>query len=489
MKFRSLLLVVICALPLFLAASPNVSANFTYNVYYSPQQGTYVETWLSVKASTVTFAALPNGNYASSVEVLLLFQQGDEVVNFMKYQLTSPEIEDTTARAFSFLDQQRILLGAGDYTLLISLRDIHSDRPAVESTLSVSVNIPSDAVSLSTLMLLEKAESTVAPSALSRGGYNLYPDFMAFYPESISTLTFYCETYHTGGVLGANSGFLHRAWIESFETSVLVNNISFFKRERASDVVPFLHSFNIRDLPSGNYYLVVEVRDQENNMVATRRTFFQRSNPAARLRLQDISAIDVTNTFSMVYNDPDSLADYIRSCMPLASDAEILFADNLIKLRDVRHMQQFLYHFWSIRTPVDPGQGWRSYKAQVDRVNLTYSTFIKRGYETDRGIIWLRYGEPNSIYKSVHEPEAYPYEIWHYYRLDHTQSNRKFVFVNYGIGAGDYELAHSNATGEMQDPQWHLRLHSRHAGDINVDRTQYDNTYGSRALEIFNNPF
>ncbi len=175
--------------------------------------------------------------------------------------------------------------------------------------------------------------------------------------------------------------------------------------------------------------------------------------------------------------------------MPLASEMERTFGANLILSRNVIHMQQYLYHFWYVREPSNPELAWLNYKAQVDKVNMNYSTFIKAGFETDRGRIFLKYGAPNSVYKSTHEPEAYPYEIWHYYKLTTNQTNRKFVFISSDMGSTDFDLAHSNATGEMYDSQWHLRLHDRNVGGTNVDRTQYDTNYGSRALEIFNNPF
>ncbi|MDT8308705.1 MAG: hypothetical protein RQ866_04185, partial [Bacteroidales bacterium] len=104
--------------------------------------------------------------------------------------------------------------------------------------------------------------------------------------------------------------------------------------------------------------------------------------------------------------------------------------------------------------------------------------------------IYLKYGEPDNIIQSPHEPMAYPYEIWHYYTLPPNQSNKKFVFVNYNIVTKDMELAHSNAIGEMNDPQWHLKLHSRASNiETNVDRTEYDTHYGSKALQLFNNPY
>lgn len=472
-----------------LLASETLNAGFTYAVFRSPQKGPFVETWLSINAATVEFVKLENGRYQAEIEVALIFFKDDKVVNFKKYQLFSHEIDDTVGRAFGFLDQQRILLPEGQYSLEISLRDVNSNKPAVESKTIIEVVSPDDKIHISTIQLINKSEPATATTPLTKAGYNLYPDFYSFYPQEVSQITFYCETYNTLKSLGKEGMFLLRAYIESFETSTIMNNISYYRRENAAEVIPLLHSFDISQLPSGNYNLVAEVRDKDNQPIAINRTFFQRSNPGIKMRLEDITAIDIHNTFSMAYTNVDSLSFFLRSCLPVASELEKIFAENLIKTKELRHMQQFLFHFWSTRNPSSPQQEWLNYKAQVDRVNLTYNTFIKYGFETDRGIIWLKYGEPNTIYRSTHEPEAYPYEIWHYYKLGNNQSNRKFVFINSEMGAGDFHLAHSNATGEINDPQWHLKLHGRQVGGTDVDRTQYDDNYGSRALEIFNNPY
>ncbi|MFO7722671.1 MAG: GWxTD domain-containing protein [Bacteroidales bacterium] len=489
MKTRTLLLLALFAAFISTGSAMKLNAGFTYAVFQSPKQGPWVETWLSVNAATVEFIRLDNGLYRGEVEVVMIFFRNDSIVNFKKYTLYSQEIPDTSARNFGFLDQQRYLLPEGDYRLEISLRDVNSQEPPVETTTALSVDAPADRIDISTVQLIEKSVPATTPGITTKAGYDLIPDLHAFYPESAEKIIFYCEIYNTLNEWGKEGMFLISAFIESMETKNLMNNISYYRRENAAQVVPLLHTFDIASLPSGNYNLVVEVRDKENKVVASARTFFQRSNPSVQMRLEDIAAIEVFNTFSAAYTNTDTLEGYIRSCFPIAAETEKVFATNLLKEKDLKHMQQYLYHFWSIGNGSNPQLAWLNYKAQVDRVNLTYGTFIKPGYETDRGIIWLRYGEPNTIYRSTHEPEAYPYEIWHYYKLTANQNNRKFVFINSEMGSNDFQLAHSNAIGEMNDPQWHLKLHGRHVGGTNVDRTEYDSNYGSRALEIFNNPY
>jgi hypothetical protein len=123
----------------------------------------------------------------------------------------------------------------------------------------------------------------------------------------------------------------------------------------------------------------------------------------------------------------------------------------------------------------------------VKVVKREFGTSIRRGYQTDRGRVFLQYGPPNNRTASLHEPSAYPYEIWHYYRIG-TQNNRRFVFYLPDLVTNDYTLLHSDANGEIIDNQWQLRLHKRDTQTNNFDNNNVNPTYGGRANDLFNTP-
>ena len=57
--------------------------------------------------------------------LLLNSFKDDNVIKVDKYNLSSPEIKDTSLIDFVFLDQQRYQLSEGDYTLRINITDIN----------------------------------------------------------------------------------------------------------------------------------------------------------------------------------------------------------------------------------------------------------------------------------------------------------------------------------------------------------------------------
>ena len=182
------------------------------------------------------------------------------------------------------------------------------------------------------------------------------------------------------------------------------------------------------------------------------------------------------------------LTEHINSLHPIASPLEKTFLNNQLKLADEKIMQQFFYDFWAKRSPVNPEKAWLDYYADVRKVNAEFKTPIKQGHATDRGRVYLQYGAPNTITKSYNEPSAYPYEIWHYYKIG-DQSNRKFVFYNPDLVTNDFTLIHSDAQGEPFDNQWKLVIYKRdtQSRDFDEDNKEQD-YYGNQLDDNFNNP-
>ena len=166
------------------------------------------------------------------------------------------------------------------------------------------------------------------------------------------------------------------------------------------------------------------------------------------------------------------------------------YCSNLVKGEDVKTMQQFLFNFWSKRSPMNPKQGFEDYLAAVRRVNMSFGTTAFPGYRSDRGYVFLKYGQPDKIMEVPDEPAARPYEIWHYYQVA-NQRDKKFVFMAPDRSTNDYQLIHSNMVGEINNPRWPMEIYQFVYGqgyDQGVDQTEYERGWGSHAVELYNNP-
>ena len=185
----------------------------------------------------------------------------------------------------------------------------------------------------------------------------------------------------------------------------------------------------------------------------------------------------------------DSMPYYLECILPTAESYEHDYVKRALQAKDTLLMKQFFYNFWQKRNSEDPEAEWHAYKQLVDVVNYNFSTPVDYGFETDRGRVFLQYGAPNRIDGNDHEPGAYPYEIWQYYKLTNNQSNVRFVFCNSDLITNDYRLIHSDARGEISDSRWKFRIYRTFKdsnGASNLDQEDFRDTFGSQVDQLYN---
>jgi GWxTD domain-containing protein len=289
-------------------------------------------------------------------------------------------------------------------------------------------------------------------------------------------------------VLGEGQKFIVSYFIESFESNLKLNDFARVRKEIPRDVNILLTEMAIDNLASGNYNLVVEARNQQNEVITSKKLFFQRMNPGAHVTLADIQATETANTFVEAITNADTIREYINSTYPIASGIEKSFIRESLKTASLKTMQQFLYSFWIQRDPVNTKQSFLNYNAMVYKVQVNFGTPIKKGYQTDRGRVYLEYGPPNTRSTQYNEPSNYPYEIWQYYTLNNNQRNRKFVFYSPDMVTSDFQLLHSDATGEVYNTRWKIDLRDRIYNTLDLQDTQVINAWGDMQTDYWELP-
>lgn len=469
------------------ATAERLRAYFAYNTFLLPGSGPYIETYLQFDASSLAFIETSNHEFQATVEILLVFKQDNKIKEFSKYELKSPAIKDLTNISFSFIDQQRFLLQNGEYLLEIMLIDINQANDTLNHSEEVFIDIDQEGIMVSSVQLVERIKPSETPGPLTKSGYEIYPYVDYFYPSDMNTISFYTEIYNSSTLLGDGTNFLLVSSIEAFETNKVLAEFNRFKRETAKPVNVLINNFDISRLPSGNYYLVVSVKDRNNETLASNRVFFQRSNPDLKLSLENFQHVSIANSFAEQITDPDSLAYFIKALGPISAFSEREFAINLVATKDIRNLQQYFYNFWLQRAPSNPENEWKQYYIEMCKADAFFKTRVKRGFETDRGRVYLQYGPPNSINQSYDEPSAFPYEIWHYY-IANGQRDKRFVFFSRDFATNDFELLHSDVIGELANHRWHLMLHNRNNDAWDIDTENAPDHWGGKSRDFFDRP-
>jgi GWxTD domain-containing protein len=262
-------------------------------------------------------------------------------------------------------------------------------------------------------------------------------------------------------------------------------------RKPTAGVVPIMATLPLEEVTEGAVTLVLEARSRENELLAQATKPMQRSKKESIDVLSAMDDQDISLTWVGQFQDKLQLYEHVMSLRPIAGDQERTIMENTFVTPDkpeLEHLQRFMYAFWESREPLDPQSAWLIYKEKVDLVEREFGTMNKKGYETDRGRVFLEYGPPNDITDRANEPSSYPYQIWRYYKAKQF-NNARFVFYDPTLMAEDYELLHAEGVrGEINNPQWRLLLEQRNTPMHNSDREQGIQHMGGRVDDYFENP-
>jgi GWxTD domain-containing protein len=465
LSFRNKLIVLL--LNIFILFQTNINAQpldayFYYSTFYTKDVGTYIETYIALPADAINYVHKKGELMEASVEVTMLFKNADKIKEYRKFNIVSPMVPDTIESFPNLIDLQRIVIPEGVYNFELIIKDnnIPNTTDVFKYSQLVTVHIPQDEITFSGIEFIERYEQTNKKNIYVKNNYEYIPYVSDVFPKNMEKIIFYAELYNASKELGPLEDYLFMFHIEEVNTSKPIPTFSSFQKQKAYNTNVVFRQIDIKKLPTGNYFLVVEVRDKNNNIILTTKKFFQRENTIQKPKKIDLSKININNTFVSEYINKDTLSIYLSSLRPISDISENRFIDNQLKDINIRLAQQFFYNFWKKRDEDNPDFAWQEYKNKLNFVEKHYKTSAYHGFETDRGRIYLQYGPPNAVVNEKNEPFAYPYEIWHYYTIA-DQTDKKFIFYNPSQINNNYKLLHSNMTGEINNPNWEHLLYGR----------------------------
>jgi len=331
-----------------------------------------------------------------------------------------------------FLDSATFDLPPGTYDFIIEL----TDRNSYSSySLRKSETIPSysaPGLQLSDPILASAIQRAEVPGQFVRNGYAISPNPDHRFGARSRIMYVYHELY--GGTTGA-------AVEDSFEVTYRIldefgRQVRAFAPEikrRSGPNTAHVGGLSIAGLSKGRYTLSIRVEDRTSGLHTTARTPFEivpyRFSPGSpELTDEEISkSIDIIS--------------YLGSSREKA----------LLEGLDETGRANFVRRFWSDRDPngSEPGNTYfYEMLKRYDYANERFSGHIP-GWLTDRGRIYISYGQPRDVERHVNNPDTKDYEIWTYA----IEGETMFIFVD-ERGFGQYRLVHSNARDEVQNADW-----------------------------------
>ncbi len=474
--------ILLAALFFFLNCSFAIDGSVSYATFKANDKN-LVEVYLHIVGQTVTFVSKDSVNYVASVEVTIIFSVEDSVKQFKKYVLNTPE----TTTLINFIDQKRFVLENGSYDLEVTLKDVNTPANIAKYNTKISLDYSGDELQLSDIQLLASFSETKESNIFTKGNFFLEPLSFNFYGNRMDKLAFYAEIYNSDKVIGED-------YLMTYKIEKVVNNsfnpteIIGHRRQHPKPVDNVLMAIDISRLPSGNYNFVIELRDRTKKLLTGKSIFFQRSN---KYLSKDVPAdsLDLSEEF-VAKLDADQLQYSLRAISPLVTNKDAVYLSSLIKLGSIENQRSYLFGYWAKRNPANPEKVYKEYMNVARAVDVRFKSGFGHGFETPRGVVFLKYGKPTEIISVDSEPSAPPYEIWFYNDFPATnQTDVKFIFYNPNLAIGDFKLLHSTARGEVNNPQWEIELYRNAPNEVEgrnyIDATHMKDNYQRNARKYF----
>lgn len=187
-----------------------------------------------------------------------------------------------------------------------------------------------------------------------------------------------------------------------------------------------------------NNYVSAKEKGLQEHFIRLNRYYFNRNiyNLEVSANVQD-QWITKTNSFAFFWRyspnskqDLDMAIEYLRY---IGKDDSIKY----YRKKSFEEKRDYFQRFWSRRDPnpdTEENELMIEYYRRINFSNENFSATGVQGWLTDRGRIYVKFGQPDEVERHPFEAGSYPYVIWRYYSVRKT-----FLFVDRS-GFGDYEL-------------------------------------------------
>jgi len=463
------------ALGLLGNAQTQLKAYLDTKQFHAPDAGSYLEIYIEFAGYTIQFQPCQGGTKATVLVDIELKDSLQQTVFKDLYTLDSPISSDSSQN--NFIEILRTSVKPGTYFLQVYLEDLNRPKSSIKGVIPVEIVALDQKLAFSSVEIVDLAFKSEEESRFVKSGYYMLPLLSNYFNQEMSSLPFYTELY------GATGPILLERKVVDAKTN---QNFALLQRKDTltpSAVLPILQEVNLTDLPTGSYQLQITATDLNKQQTATQTYDFERNND-----------IETAFDFASMLLDPsfqasihtDSIAYFFESLIPIAKPGEIRTIIDVLKAKDTVAMRKHLQAFWYQTAGNKAYEKWIQYREQVRSVEKYYANNYMEGFETDRGRVYLKYGQPNSVVVKESSPSEYPYEIWTYDKIG-IYSNKRFVFYNPDLISNNHRLLHSDMIGELRNPAWQQILSRRNTVNGTVDDPNMMNVkhFGGNSADFY----
>ncbi len=425
-----------------------------YAEYKLSGQDSYFEVYYAIRQSDLKFEPSDSA-FTAQAMVRLRISRNDSawVDDLWKVPLV---IDDTTRlnNSANFVDVLSYQAQPGEYKLALIVEDLSAPGKSD----STRINFPigkwktGDGVRLSDMEVSTsiKRAAKDANNVFCKNTLEVLPNPGATFGAGLPTLYYYIEAYNLQSGLTSDQ-YSTLCHLSNVNGDTVYSHLSRKRnKKRRGDTSIEIGRVQVGDLPSGVFLCNFSILDPLGKVLDSISRKFFIYNPS------QVAAVG-----SGALQDDGSLGVFAE-IDEAALDLEFKYIQYILRkegkefynsLSGVDAKRKFLKTFWDKNNtnPVSKVNDFRlSYLQRVEDANERFKGLGREGWRTDRGRVFILYGEPSEIDWNRSTTASKPFEIWNYFNLE---SGVEFVFVDI-TGFNSFRLVHSTLTGGVRNENW-----------------------------------
>ena len=449
--------------PFPLPANSTGEIDFAVDVggFRGAEEQTYLEFYFLCRPSEFTLEEKEDRIYVATFSIDLSIIDDQENVVFQtvqkrEYQTDRPVIVTRRGEERVVLEQIAAGVNPGSYRAKVLVTDLNSKRYGEAIKPFIARPLFSSELSVSDLQFSTLIQRADEQNRFTKNGLLVLPNPLRIFekwaemPEDGSykprNMFLYFEIYN----LGPDSTGNEAAYDIYPAVTSHANDMTFplppkkNRRVTGTDGLDVI-ALDYMTFPEGVYTLEIKVTDAQTGMEASNSAVFEIVQPPPPPPPVTVLTEDQAKRGR-------------RMLAILANKRERDLYDNL----DLEGKTEFLIAFWRMRDPTPETPENESMMVFNER--FSYADFQLGGAESDRGSVFIRYGQPEEIVRYDSDNIMKAHQIWYYTEgVDGdpsrtTEGGRHFFVFGDRRGIGRYELLHASARGELYNPQWRQEL-------------------------------
>ena len=450
MKKCNIVLLLFLALgPILPAQDRTPQTSFVLNVDYArfryDDQSGYLEIYYAFYPHLITLVSSGGGLQGGVHLETRLINNATKAAIVDRRVLLPLVIADTSSASFRhpFTSQTGHAVPFGAYTLEVVAADSLNPSRRDSASLAIDIRPFPLTASISDVELASK----VQPSAKTDDPF--YKNSLEVLPNA--TLVFGVAThpvlFNYAELYGLSPEITYTIKSQIIGTDGNTTKETAKTRKFASKIGVDAGMMNVTSVMPGRYTYRLQLYDDKAAEVAHAEKTFYIYNP--HLKPPRLAEVGFQNSQLNGLTSEELDAEF-RRAKYLANKEEIKFYP---QIESETGKREFLAKFWE---GIEIGRGDRppikrsEYLRRADAATRAYTVLKREGWLSDRGRVYILYGEPDQIENTPSDGRSKPYQIWHYYGIERGV---EFVFVD-RLGNSDYQLVHSTKRDELQDEQW-----------------------------------